>query len=175
MNSSQLNIIIAGVGGQGINSFTRKLQEHCFEIGYSCVSSVYKGGAQRLGSVHSEIRIFASQDSQIHPKTSQIIPGSLNVLIGLEQWETLRYLPFCNNNSLIVMDEFHEFPPGVKQNKSNFLDPITQLRNAAYPFTLNDFSALSLEKYGHKKNTLSLMWNFSMERLNNNELKINEL
>lgn len=172
MSRSQLNIIIAGIGGQGINSFTRKLQEHCFGIGFSCVSSVYKGGAQRLGSVHSEIKIFSPDIPNTHNKTSQIIPGTLSVLIGLEQWETLRYLPFCNQNSLIVMDQFHEFPPGVKQNKMDFLDPISQLRNASYEFILDDFAQISRRDFGNKKDTLLLMWNFCMEKVKINELKI---
>lgn len=114
MSKPEIQILLCGVGGQGINGTTRRLHEHCLSQGWHCLSAVYKGGAQRLGSVKAEIRLFPLETSEVEHKSSQIMPGTLDVLVVLEQWEGLRSIPMCNKNTLLVIDDYIEFPQGIE-------------------------------------------------------------
>src|ERR1017187_2708718 len=98
------NIIIAGVGGQGVNTLTRIVCDICEQKGMKCQSSMFKGGAQRLGSIHSELRIFSDGNPYYNFYSSQIKIGDLDLLIGLEPWETLRYSHYFNQKTSIFMN-----------------------------------------------------------------------
>ena len=77
------NIIIAGTGGQGVFTLSNVLRSLCAKSGYQCQGATFKGGAQRLGSIHSELRIIFKSDSNKSIFSSQIAKGSLNLLICL--------------------------------------------------------------------------------------------
>jgi len=97
----KLNLIIAGIGGQGINSLARVLAEFIIESGYFCQFTVHKGGAQSLGSVYAEIRI----SDQKHSILGQGIPkGELDLLMALEPWEGLRHIALSHGNTQIWIE-----------------------------------------------------------------------
>lgn len=89
-----INLIIAGIGGQGINSLAKVLAETCYQSGYECQFTVHKGGAQSLGSVYAEFRIHQGA----LPILGQGIPtGELDILIALDPWEGLRHVPLSRS------------------------------------------------------------------------------
>lgn len=155
----QLNIIIAGIGGQGINSFVRMLHEKCEQQHWHCISAVYKGGAQRLGSVRAEIKLFSPEYPNVDRKSSQIIPGTLDFLLALEQWESLRYLPYCNEKTQVILDSFIEFPPGTKNIQPKPIPPDEQIKNLLAQVTVEPFREKALAIDGNTRNTLKAMWN----------------
>lgn len=160
----ELRILIAGVGGQGIHGFVRVLQQAMTEQGYEFISARYKGGAQSLGSVHAECKIFLSAAQANAQQSSQLIPGTLDVLLGLERWETLRFLPFCHSNTLIVADTFTEFPPGTKRSKD--LPSIdTYFVNLTNPLISRDFIQLAQEKGWSKTAVPILLFNEAIRSL----------
>ncbi|HFC92058.1 MAG TPA: hypothetical protein ENJ51_04520, partial [Leucothrix mucor] len=55
--SKTFNLLLAGIGGQGINSLAKVLAEFIMLSGYQCQFTIHKGGAQSLGSVYAEFRI----------------------------------------------------------------------------------------------------------------------
>ncbi|MFM7643895.1 MAG: 2-oxoacid:acceptor oxidoreductase family protein [Sphingomonadales bacterium] len=150
-----LRILIAGVGGQGIHGFVKILQQHLYAEGYELISARYKGGAQSLGSVHAECKIFLQDTAQQEQMSSQIIPGTLDVLLGLERYETLRFLPYCNANTLIVCDHYTEFPPGTKRqpHQANIDTFFSSLSN---PLVSKDFVALA-KQTGLEKSKLPIL------------------
>ncbi|HEX37281.1 MAG TPA: indolepyruvate oxidoreductase subunit beta [Candidatus Cloacimonetes bacterium] len=91
------DIILAGVGGQGILSIATI-------IGYAVVQSdLYlkqaevHGMSQRGGAVESHLRI---SDKEIH---SDLIPhGRSDMIISMEPMEALRYLPYIKNDGWLV-------------------------------------------------------------------------
>jgi len=87
------NLIIAGIGGQGINSLARVLAEFLYQSGYQCQFTVHKGGAQSLGSVYAEIRISSQADSILGQGVPQ---GELDLLFALEPWEALRHVSLAH-------------------------------------------------------------------------------
>ena len=153
--STVLRLLIAGVGGQGIHGFVKSLQQHLHSEGYALISARYKGGAQSLGSVHAECKIFLQATAQQEQMSSQIIPGTLDVLLGLERYETLRFLPYCNANTLIVCDHYTEFPPGTKRqpHQANIDTFFTSLSN---PIISKDYVALAKQS-GLEKSKLPIL------------------
>ncbi len=93
----QDNIILAGVGGQGILSIAAALAMGALNRGLNVKQSEVHGMSQRGGAVQSHIRI---SDKEIY---SVLIPrGQANAIIGVEPMEALRYMPFLNKNGYMV-------------------------------------------------------------------------
>lgn len=83
------NIILAGVGGQGILSISAVLALGALGRNLFVKQSEIHGMSQRGGAVLSHIRI---SDKEIQ---SVLIPnGKANAIISVEPMETLRYLPY---------------------------------------------------------------------------------
>ena len=90
-----MNLIIAGVGGQGVNVLTRVVAEVCRAASYACQFTVHKGGAQTLGTVTGELRVWRQGEASI--LGAAIAPGKLDRLVALEPWEALRHLPLAHS------------------------------------------------------------------------------
>ncbi|MFH1017062.1 MAG: indolepyruvate oxidoreductase subunit beta [Pseudomonadota bacterium] len=93
----EANIILAGVGGQGILSMAYILSQTALDKGLNVKQSEVHGMAQRGGAVESHLRISA------RPIASDLIPrGSCNLLISVEPLEATRYLDFLAPNGIVV-------------------------------------------------------------------------
>lgn len=93
-----LNLIIAGVGGQGNVLISRLIGQAMVEDGYKVTIGETYGASQRGGSVTSHVRI--SKDYQY----GALIPvGQADVILGLEPMETLRHLALCGSPSTYVI------------------------------------------------------------------------
>jgi indolepyruvate ferredoxin oxidoreductase beta subunit len=80
------NIILAGVGGQGILSIAYVIDNAALDAGYHFKQAEVHGMAQRGGAVQSNLRY---SDREIH---SDLIPtGKLDLVISVEPLEVLRY------------------------------------------------------------------------------------
>lgn len=145
------NIIVAGTGGQGVFTLSNVLRSLCAKNGYQCQGATFKGGAQRLGSIHSELRIIFNSDSNKSIFTSQIAKGSLHLLIGLEPWETLRFTSYCNINTKVISN-LHKQPLYVERYKSiGSIDPSLELQKIYKNLDLVDFTLSSKAEYGNEK------------------------
>ena len=173
MNNPPINIILCGIGGQGIASATRKLHEHCLDNDWQCISAVYKGGAQRLGSVKAEIRLFPLNSGTVVYKSSQIIPGTLDALVVLEQWEGLRQISYCNSQTLILLNSFSEFPPGNQKSRDFENDPKSVWQKIPNNKIAKDFSKLANLHWGNQRHTAVLMLHELINKLQLNLTKIN--
>jgi indolepyruvate ferredoxin oxidoreductase beta subunit len=91
------DIILAGVGGQGILSIAAVIGEAAIEDGLFMKQSEVHGMSQRGGDVQSNLRISD------RPVASDLIPlGGADIIISLEPMESLRYLPFLKADGWIV-------------------------------------------------------------------------
>ncbi len=79
------NMIITGIGGQGVVSAGTIIAEAALADGLSIRNSDATGLAQRGGSVHSQIKIGANVKSTI------LHPGTADVILGFEPLEASRY------------------------------------------------------------------------------------
>ena len=80
----KLDLILAGVGGQGIVLAGDLLAEAALSIGLDVKKSDVFGMAQRGGSVTSAVRI----DEQVHSPLAR--PGQVDYLLALEKLEAAR-------------------------------------------------------------------------------------
>ena len=93
----KLDIILAGVGGQGILSIATVIGEAALSEGLWLKQAEVHGMSQRGGDVQSNMRISSE------PIHSDLIPlGGADIIISLEPMEALRYLPYLKPEGWIV-------------------------------------------------------------------------
>ncbi len=93
----RLDIILAGVGGQGILSIATVLGYAAVEAGLQLKQAEVHGMSQRGGEVQSHLRI---SDKPIY---SDLIPaGAADMILSVEPMESLRYLPFLSPEGWLV-------------------------------------------------------------------------
>lgn len=101
------NILVAGVGGQGVILASDVMADTFLEAGYDAKKSEVHGMAQRGGAVSSHIRFGKKVYSPI------ITMGEADYLVMMEKMESLRWLNYCNPATRIVMDAVEINPPAV--------------------------------------------------------------
>jgi indolepyruvate ferredoxin oxidoreductase beta subunit len=106
------NIILAGVGGQGVLLFAEILGEVAVKQGYNVRVSEIHGMAQRGGSVISDVRIG---EKAVSPT---VLEGTADVIVGLEPMEALRSIKFANEKTLVLINTAVVKPSGVSQSVS---------------------------------------------------------
>ena len=96
---SKINIILAGVGGQGILTIAAVLDTAALDNNLNVKQSEVHGMSQRGGAVQSHVRI---SDKPIY---SDLIPqGKADMIISVEPMELLRYLPFLKKDGYLITD-----------------------------------------------------------------------
>lgn len=91
------DIILAGVGGQGILSIATILGAAALDEGLYLKQAEVHGMSQRGGDVQSNLRISSK------PIASDLIPlGGADLIVSLEPMEALRYLPYLSSTGWIV-------------------------------------------------------------------------
>ncbi len=91
------DIILAGVGGQGILSIATALGEAALADGLLIKQAETHGMSQRGGAVYSHMRI---SDKAI---LSDLIPGgTADLILSVEPMESLRYLPYLSDKGYLV-------------------------------------------------------------------------
>ena len=91
------DIILAGVGGQGIISIASIIGYAALGQGMFLKQSEVHGMSQRGGDVMSNLRI--SHD----PIASDLIPfGQADMIISIEPLESLRYLPYLSDEGWVI-------------------------------------------------------------------------
>ena len=91
------DIVLAGVGGQGILSIATVLGFAALENNLYLKQAETHGMSQRGGAVQSYLRL---SDKPIY---SDLIPlGNADLILSVEPMESLRYLPYLSPNGYVV-------------------------------------------------------------------------
>lgn len=127
------NIILAGVGGQGILTIAAVIDTAALASNLNIKQSEVHGMSQRGGAVQSHLRI---SNKEIH---SDLIPlGKADIIISVEPMELLRYIPYLKKDGLLVTDsnpfenisnypELKEIYNEIKSHPNSFLIDAKQI------------------------------------------------
>jgi len=131
------NILIVGVGGQGVILASDIIATVMMHAGHDVKKSEVHGMAQRGGSVTSHVRFGQKVHSPIIRK------GEADILFSFEQLETLRYLDFLKDESVILVNNQKILPPSVTMGKDMYPADIPERLKARYPrfFLINALDA----------------------------------
>ncbi len=91
------DILLAGVGGQGILSIAFVIDSAALKAGFQVKQAEVHGMSQRGGAVQSHLRL---SDERIF---SDLIPkGEADLILSVEPLETLRYLDYLKPEGIVV-------------------------------------------------------------------------
>jgi indolepyruvate ferredoxin oxidoreductase beta subunit len=91
------DIILAGVGGQGILSIAFVIDNAALEQGLNFKQAEVHGMAQRGGAVQSHLRLSDK------PIFSDLIPkGAADMILSVEPMECIRYLDYLSPEGIVV-------------------------------------------------------------------------
>jgi indolepyruvate ferredoxin oxidoreductase beta subunit len=91
------DIILAGVGGQGILSIAFVIDNAALKQGFEFKQAEVHGMAQRGGAVQSHLRISDK------PVFSDLIPkGAADMILSVEPMECLRYLDYLSPGGIVI-------------------------------------------------------------------------
>ena len=111
------DIILAGVGGQGILSIATVIGSCAVKQNLNLKQAEVHGMSQRGGDVQSHLRLSSE------PISSDLIPkGECDMIISMEPMEALRYLPYLSKKGWIITgtNPFENIPnyPDMEQVKA---------------------------------------------------------
>jgi len=111
-----MNLLLAGVGGQGIMLAGDLVAALALDQGYDVKKSEVHGMAQRGGSVVSHVRLGCKVYSPV------IVEGQATHLVAFEQMEALRWLhmlahggPVIANEQKIIPSGYTAYPEGIRE------------------------------------------------------------
>jgi indolepyruvate ferredoxin oxidoreductase beta subunit len=99
------DILIVGVGGQGVLLASELLSSVAMEAGYDVKKSEVHGMAQRGGVVSSHVRLGERVYSPLIPE------GRADVLLAFEQSEALRWIHFLRPDGAAIINSKKLVPP----------------------------------------------------------------
>ncbi len=105
------SMVIVGVGGQGILTISDIIAAAALLKGWHALGSEVHGMAQKGGSVITNLKI----GTELYSPTIPI--GSSDVLIGLEENETLRYMEFLKEGGTVITSNTVLYPVTWKKDK----------------------------------------------------------
>jgi indolepyruvate ferredoxin oxidoreductase beta subunit len=140
MDDAVTNILLSGVGGQGIILASDIMAEVFLEAGFDVKKSEVHGMAQRGGSVTSHVRFGKKVYSPI------IKQGDVDILFSFEQLESLRWLNFVKPGGVILLNNHKINPPAVNLGQMEYPKDIPGIIRKRFDrFHLVDGTKLALE------------------------------
>lgn len=109
-----MNIIIAGVGGQGLVLATKIISEAAFKSGLDTKTNDVVGLSQRGGMVWGSIRMGEKVYSP------NVLPKEGNVLLGMEPLEAYRWSHLMKEGATIILNEKEVYPTPVLLEKEDY-------------------------------------------------------
>ena len=126
MSHQITNVLLVGVGGQGILLASEILSEAAMLAGFDVKKSEIHGMSQRGGSVVSHVRYGTEVFSPIVPE------GEGDILFGFELMETVRSLPLLKPGGTVVANDLQISPPSVLMGQEVYPQGLTERINSMF-------------------------------------------
>ncbi|MBN2259511.1 MAG: indolepyruvate oxidoreductase subunit beta [Clostridiales bacterium] len=114
------NILLSGVGGQGIILASKILATGLINAGYDVKMSEVHGMAQRGGSVTTQVRFGDKVYSPIIGK------GQADILVSFETMETSRWLDFVKPDGKVVINDYRLASAPILIGTSNYPEGVIE-------------------------------------------------
>lgn len=125
MKNGVMNVLIVGVGGQGVILASEILAQVAVNSGHDVKKSEVHGMAQRGGVVSSHVRFGKKVYSPLIPR------GQADVVLAFEEAEALRWAYYIKENGRLIVNRQKIVPPIVATKKGSYPeDPVGQLKKA---------------------------------------------
>lgn len=115
------NIIIAGVGGQGLVMATKIISDAAFKHGLDVKTNDVVGLSQRGGMVSGTVKI----GEKIH--SPNIMEGQGDIILGMEPLEAYRHSHLLKDGGIIIMNMKEVYPTPVLLEKEEY--PFKEIKN----------------------------------------------
>jgi indolepyruvate ferredoxin oxidoreductase beta subunit len=146
------NILLVGVGGQGILLASEILSEAFMLAGFDVKKSEIHGMSQRGGSVVSHVRYGKEVFSPIVPE------GEGDILFGFELLETFRYLNLMKKRAAVIANDLCIPPPSVLSGNESYPEGLAERIRALHPdFLLVDGMKLAKDAGNPKAANTALL------------------
>lgn len=134
------NILVCGVGGQGVMTATEILAEAAISLGFDAKKTEVAGMSQRGGVVTSHLRFGKSVLSP------QIVPGAADLLIGFEAAEALRWSHMLRPGGVALVNSGRIVPPVVNIGLFDYPDdPVARMRELGLTVFAFDATTIATE------------------------------
>ena len=147
----RLNILIAGVGGQGTLLASRVLGNYATLKGYDCKLSEVHGMAQRGGSVVTYVK-FA--DKVFSPLVAD---GDADVLLAFEELEACRYAHIVKKSGKLIVNTQQIMPLPVIAGYAEYPKNISEILKAREVQLYTSEAYKIAEKIGNSRVTNTVM------------------
>ncbi len=128
------NIMVAGIGGQGVMTAAEILAQTVLALGYDVKKTEVAGMAQRGGVVTSHVRFGKRVLSPAIP------PGETDILVGFEPAEALRWCTQLRPDGVAMVNSLKQAPPVVSIGLFDYPDdPVAEMKQAG--IKVYDFDA----------------------------------
>ena len=125
-----VNILICGVGGQGVLLAGDIIAETAIAAGHDAKKSEVHGMAQRGGSVVSHVRFGDKVNSPL------IREGEADVILSFEEMETARYLQFLKPDGAVIINRQQVTPMTVATGAAEYPAGIVEEIRKQVPATV---------------------------------------
>jgi indolepyruvate ferredoxin oxidoreductase beta subunit len=151
-NRNTINIVISGVGGQGVLTLAEILAKAALVDSHNVRVGEIHGMAQRGGHVVCTVRIGKDARGPI------IDSGFAHLLVGFEPLETLREIHMIHKDGYILMSSHVQYPVAVSMGKAEYPKHDTLL-SYMKKFTnrIFEFDAMELAKKAGNPRSLNMV------------------
>lgn len=125
----KVDVVMAGVGGQGVITMASVLADAALRLGYNAIVAETHGLSQRGGTVIVHVRLGDVE-------APLIMEGSGDLLLSLEANEAIRYLKYVRKGAVVVTDMRIIRPPLPNievPSLGEILEALEKAEVAAYP------------------------------------------
>lgn len=144
-NSKVTNILVSGIGGQGVMTAAEILSQTALNQGYDVKKTEVAGMAQRGGVVTSHVRFG---DKVLSPS---IPAGEADILVGFEPAEALRWCGQLRPGGVAMVNRVRQEPPVVSFGLYDYPDdPVGDMRKAGINVHAFDAGAIARQLGNNK-------------------------
>ncbi|MGE5631010.1 MAG: indolepyruvate oxidoreductase subunit beta [Caulobacteraceae bacterium] len=143
MNDTR-NILLVGVGGQGIILVSKILTAGLMKAGYDVKMSEVHGMAQRGGSVTTQVRYGKKVYSPI------IGRGQADILVSFEKMEAVRWSEYLKPNGVVVVNNYEIPSLPIASGKEEYPSELIEALQRAFKTVVVD-AGKAAEEVGNIK------------------------